>query len=115
MIGFLLHAKVQEKRRMIRRRENANQGPSLRFPCMHDIRKKIEKVENVSISEGHLCETKVFASGGDGCEDLLTEDLVALIFGKIKFYFSLVQGHRLAEECLRLKHVCELGRRSLLP
>jgi hypothetical protein len=39
-----------------------------------------------------LCETKVFASGGDGCEDLLTEDLVALIFGKIKFCFSLVQG-----------------------
>jgi hypothetical protein len=32
-----------------------------------------------------LCETEILASGGDGSEDLLAEDLVALVFGKIKF------------------------------
>jgi hypothetical protein len=31
-----------------------------------------------------LCETEVLASGGDGCEDLLAEYLVALVFGKVK-------------------------------
>jgi len=34
--------------------------------------------------EEDLCETEVLASGGDGGEDLLAEDLVALVFGKIK-------------------------------
>jgi hypothetical protein len=32
----------------------------------------------------YLCETEVLASGGDGCEDLLAEDLVAFILGKIQ-------------------------------
>jgi hypothetical protein len=35
--------------------------------------------------EEDLCEAEVLASGGDGGEDLLAEDLVALVFGKIKF------------------------------
>jgi len=32
-----------------------------------------------------LCEAKVFASGGDGSEDLLAKRLIAFILGKIKF------------------------------
>lgn len=36
-----------------------------------------------------LCETKVLASGGDGSEDLLSECVIAFIFGKIKFYSIL--------------------------
>jgi hypothetical protein len=34
----------------------------------------------------NLCKSEVLASGGDGCEDLLAECLVTLIFGKIKLY-----------------------------
>ncbi len=32
-----------------------------------------------------LCEAKVFASGGDGSEDLLAKRLITFILGKIKF------------------------------
>jgi hypothetical protein len=35
--------------------------------------------------EEDLCEAEVLASGGNGGEDLLAEDLVALVFRKIKF------------------------------
>ena len=37
----------------------------------------------------NLRESEVLASGGDGCEDLLSEGLVALIFGKVKFYSNV--------------------------
>jgi hypothetical protein len=36
------------------------------------------------------CETKVLAPGCDRREDLLPERLVAFVFGKVEFYFSLV-------------------------
>jgi hypothetical protein len=32
-----------------------------------------------------LCKTKVFASGGNGSEDLLAKRLIAFILGKVKF------------------------------
>jgi hypothetical protein len=38
---------------------------------------------------GHLCETEVLASGGDGCEDLLAEDLVIFILGKIQLWTTV--------------------------
>ncbi len=53
-------------------------------PAMHDIRDVKRKVQFCWCREGGLCKTKVLASGGDGCEDLLTEYLVAFVFGKIK-------------------------------
>jgi hypothetical protein len=52
-------------------------------PAMHDIRDVKGKVQ-FWCREGGLCKTKVLASGGDGREDLLTEYLVAFVFGKIK-------------------------------
>lgn len=65
---------------------------------------------------GDLCETKVLASGRDGGEDLLAEDLVRLVLGKIKLYI-IISGCAMQtiKGDLRLKHVCELGSLSLLP
>jgi len=37
-----------------------------------------------------LCETKVLASSRDGSKDLLTEYLVAFVFGKVEFYGASV-------------------------
>jgi hypothetical protein len=51
---------------------------------MHDVRDVKRKVQFCWCGEGGLCKTKVLASSGDGCEDLLTEHLVAFVFGKIK-------------------------------
>jgi len=59
---------------------------------MHDIVMKREKQYNfvgVCVESMLLCETEVLASGGDGCENLLTEYLVALVFGKIKLWNSI--------------------------
>ena len=57
---------------------------------MHDV---VMKRENstilVYVESMRLCETEVLASGGDGCEDLLTEYLVALVFGKVKLWDSI--------------------------
>jgi hypothetical protein len=55
---------------------------------MHEIRDEKRKSTNLfCVREGDdLCKTKVLASGGDCCEDLLAEYLVAFIFGKIKLW-----------------------------
>ena len=37
----------------------------------------------------NLRESEVLASGGDGCEDLLAEGLVAFILGKIKLWTTV--------------------------
>ncbi len=67
----------------------------------------------------HLRESEILASCRHGCVDLLSELFVAIILGKVKFYAqgqpcaSKAQGQR--QKDLRLKQVCELGKRSLLP
>lgn len=79
---------------------------------MHDIVTKT----GMTSTRG-LCETKVLAPSCDGCENLLAKCLVALVLGKIKFLTKvrMLQQKQARNVNLRLKHVCELGSRSLLP
>ena len=48
-------------------------------------RKKVVNLKCKSRGVSCLCEAKVLASGRDGGEDLLAEDLVAFVFWEIEF------------------------------
>ena len=84
-----------------------------------------ERERNARKGERGLCKAKVLAARRHGRVDLLAEDFVAFVFGEVEFcdgcqsaidpiYFPLV-NQRKGWKNVRLKHVCELGKRSLFP